>query len=78
MGRGDAFDTSLNMKITVNNQLREIERHERITVHDLLNALDVTIPNERIHVQINGQEAKPSTWLKQGPKQGDDVRITVD
>lgn len=66
------------MNITINDQPREIERHERISINDLLNALDVTIPNARIHVWINGEEADPSTWLKFGPEHGDDVRITVE
>ena len=65
------------MQITINNQARQIERHEHISVHDLLNALDVTVPNEHIHVEINGEEVEQGSWLKVGPEQGDDVRITL-
>lgn len=66
------------MHITLNDQPRELKRYASISVHDLLNALNVAVPNTRIHVKINGQEVEQSMWLRSGPKHGDEVQITTD
>lgn len=63
------------MEVEVNGESVELERRNYASVHELLNVLDVSTPNESLRVRINRAPIPRDRWLKHGVEPGDEIVI---